>query len=176
MLTSGPFLALVLPFMDMADLPPLETPPMPMGASRIETQAGWFVATDLGFEVEAGLVGAGYLVRFGSGEKVKRGTLATRVATTWFTPDDSEMPMDRYWIGPFVRLEGATELMGRHEGVDFGTVNRAVADLGFRFALGPTHPSAGSIGIGYGVALDRAGTAYAGLKHGIRLQADFALR
>jgi hypothetical protein len=86
------------------------------------------------------------------------------------------MPVDRYGVGPFVRAEAASELMGRHPGWGFGRVNRAAADLGFRFALGPTQPTVGSIGIGYGLAHDLDGLSYEGIKHGIRLQLDFALR
>jgi len=176
MLTSGPLLALVLPVLDISDLPPLQTPPMPVGASRIEIHSGWYVATDIGLEVEAGLVGAGYIVRFQDGTLARRGTLATRLASTWFTLQDSDMPQDRFWVGPFVRAECASELMGRYEGLSFGTVNRAAMDLGFRYSLGPATPGTGSIGIGYGLAHDKDGRSHEGIKHGLRLQLDFALR
>ena len=57
-----------------------------------------------------------------------------------------------------------------------GGVNRAAFDLGFRYPLGPSSPSTGAIGIGYAVAHDRTGVSYEGIKHGVRLQLDFALR
>ena len=175
-LTHGPFLGLILPMLDIADLPPVPTPPMPVGASRIETHAGWYLAGDTGFEVEGGLVGAGYIVRRSDGTNQKRGTLAARVAGTWFTPGESEMPVDRYWVGPFVRAEAASEIFGRHDGPEFGQVNRAAADLGYRYPLGGSVGSAGSLGIGYAVAHDRQGVVYQGIKHGLRLQVDFVLR
>jgi hypothetical protein len=176
MLTSGPLLALVLPMLDLSDLPPMEIPPMPAGASRVEMHAGWYVAKETGMELEGGLVGAGYLVRFSDGSNIKRGTLASRVALSWFTAGESEKPVDSYWVGPFMRIEAASELMGRHRGLDFGTVNRAAGDLGFRFPLSSFFASAGSIAIGYAVAHDREGTTYKGPKHGVRLQVDFALK
>ncbi len=176
MITAGPLLALVLPFLDLTDVPPTQTPPVPVGAARIETHAGAYLSMASGFEIEGGLVGSGYMVRFEDGSKAKKGILGTRIAATWFTPEDSDTPHDRYWIGPFVRTEVGTDLLGRHEGFEFGQVNRAVADLGFRFALGPDHPSTGAIGIGYGLSHDTTGAVYDGIKHGLRLQLDFALR
>jgi hypothetical protein len=132
----GPFLALVLPMLDMADPPPLPTPPMPAGASRIEAHTGWYLAADQGIEAEAGLAGAGYLVRLHDGSTTKRATLGTRASLTFFTPGESEMPLDRYWLGPFGRVEVGSELMGRHSGLGWGQVNRATLDLGLRSALG----------------------------------------
>jgi hypothetical protein len=176
MLTSGPLLALVLPFLDISDLPPMEIPPMPAGASRMELHAGGYLASEKGMELEGGLVGAGYLVRFNDGSSDKRGTLASRVALSWFTAGESERPADRYWVGPFMRIEAQSELMGRHPGLDFGTVNRAAGDLGFRFPMNSFFASTGSVAIGYAVAHDREGTAYEGPKHGVRLQVDFALK
>ena len=146
MLTSGPLLALILPFVDLGDIPPMQTPPMPNGAARMEAHAGWFLAVDTGIEFETSLVGAGYLVSFPDGSRAKRGTLATRLAATWFTPGESDMPLDRFWVGPFIRAEGSTDLLGRHEGLEFGSVNKAVLDFGFRFSLREAHPSDGTSG------------------------------
>jgi hypothetical protein len=169
----GPFLALVLPMLDMADPPPLPTPPMPAGASRIEAHTGWYLAADQGIEAEAGLTGAGYLVRLHDGSTTKRATLGTRASLTFFTPGESEMPLDRYWLGPFGRVEVGSELMGRHSGLGWGQVNRATLDLGLRSALGASAGASTAMSVGYGVVHDREIDA---LTHGIRLQVDFALR
>jgi hypothetical protein len=169
--THGPLLALLLPLFDAADPPPVQTPPMPAGAMRSEIQTGYYIAHDFGWELEATLVGAGYLVGWPDESVTKRGTLWGRVANTWFVYKDSRMVADRYWLGPFARTELGTELMGRYKGEGIATLSRANFDVGYRFGFGA--PGAGAIGFGYGLTHDRVDGA---IDHGIRLQLDIGIR
>ena len=164
-------LALLLPLMDFADPPPLATPPNPAGAMRSEIQTGWYMAHDFGWELEATVVGAGYLVAWPNESITQRGTLWARVANTWFMYKDSVIEADRYWLGPFVRSEAGTELMGRYKGEGISTLNRVNADVGYRFGI--RTPLWGAIGFGYGVTHDRVASAF---DHGVRIQLDIGIR
>lgn len=170
-LTYGPFLALLLPALDAADPPPLATPPMPAGAMRAEVQTGYFIAHDYGWELEATVVGAGYLVGWPDESVTQRGTLWARMANTWFVYKDSVIEADRYWLGPFLRGEVGTELIGRYKGEGIATLNRANFDVGYRFGFGA--PGFGAVGFGYGLTHDRVNEA---LNHGVRIQLDIGIR
>jgi len=138
---------------------------------RAEMVTGWFIADDLGWELEATVAGAGYIVAWPDESMSPRGTLWGRVTNTWFVYKDSSMVAERYWLGPFVRGEAGTELLGRYKDHGIATLNRGNLDVGYRFSFGA--PTWGSIGFGYGVTHDRVASE---IDHGVRIQFEIGMR
>ena len=166
----APFISLAIPFLDIADPPPIQVPPMPAGASRVELSTGLGVVTDMGWETDLALVGGGYLLGWPDGSVEPRGTMWTRLSCTHYTLNDSEMMHDRFWIGPFVRGEVGTELWGRYDFAP-GSLARVGTDFGYRFET--TTLVSGAISLGYGVIRDFRDTK---THHGLKLQLDLMFR
>lgn len=166
----APFVTLALPVLDLADPPPIQVPPMPAGASRIELSSGLGVVSDMGWEFDLAVVGAGYLLAWPDRSVEPRGTLWTRTSATYYTVNGAEMVDDRFWLGPFVRADLGSEIMGRY-GFSPGSLIRVGTDLGFRFETTPL--MSGAIGLGYGVIRDfqQPRTYY-----GMKVQLDLTIR
>jgi hypothetical protein len=166
----APFVILALPVADMADPPPRPTPPTPMGASKAEVRSGVGLVTDDGIEIDLHATGTGYMVAWSKNRFERMGTVWTGATVTYYTPADSEMMADRYWIGPMIRGSIGTEIFGRY-GLKPGALQRMDADLGYRFDM--DHSITGAIAIGLGVVHDDVSKSWT---QGLRLSVEFTLR
>lgn len=146
-----PWLTLTAPVVDLADPPPRPTPPQPAGASRIEVGAGIGLVDDIGWELDLGLVGAGYVVIWKDESVTTSHTLWTRLQATHYMPADSEMMMDRFWIGPLIRGSVGTEIIGRY-GTQPGSLVRYDFSVGLRGNVQPGISAA--FGLGWAVIHD----------------------
>jgi len=143
---------------------------MPMGASKLELRTGLGIATDDGIEIDLHATGVGYVVAWSEREQETVGTAWTGLNVTYYTPADSEMMAERYWIGPYVRGGFSTEIYGRHE-LKPGSLKKVDMDLGYRFHM--ERSISGAIGIGWGVVHDHILSRW---YQGMRLSAEFSLR
>ena len=166
----APFFMLSLPIVDLADPPPRPTPPTPMGASKLEAKTGFGLATDDGVEIDLYAAGTGYVVAWSENKRESLATVWSGVSVTYYTPADSEMTAERYWIGPMIRGGLSTEIFGRY-GTEPGSLKRFDFDLGYRFDMEKS--VSGAISIGWGVVHDQVSSDW---QQGMRLIADFSFR
>jgi len=165
-----PWLTLTAPIVDLADPPPRQTPPKPAGASRIEIGAGVGLTDDIGWEIDLGVVGAGYVIIWPDEHVSTSHTLWTRAQATHYMPADSEMMVDRFWIGPLIRGSIGTELYGRY-GLKPGSMYRYDFSVGLR---GEARPGVtGAFGLGWAVIHDAQQPA---IHHGCQLWGEIMFR
>ncbi len=141
-----------------------------MGASKVDLRSGLGVVTDDGLEIDLHATATGYMVAWSENHFERMGTVWTGATVTYYTPADSEMMADRYWIGPLARGGLSTELYGRY-GLSPGSLKRIDADLGYRFEM--DHSITGAVGLGWGVVHDQRTPAW---QHGMKLWVEFSLR
>jgi len=141
-----------------------------MGASKMELRAGLGLATDDGLEIDLHAIGTGYVVAWNANQADTVSTAWTGLSVTYYTPADSEMIAERYWIGPFVRSGLGTEIYGRH-GLHPGALKRLDVDLGYRFHM--ENSISGALGIGWGIVHDHVLPNWS---QGMRLSVEFAFR
>ena len=166
----SPFLLLSLPVVDLADPPPRPAPPIPMGASKLEARTGVGLSLDDGIEVDLYASGTGYVVAWSEHKRETLGTAWSGFTVTYYTPADSEMIAERYWIGPMIRGGLSTEIFGRY-GLQPGALKRFDFDLGYRFDMETS--VSGAVSIGWGVVHDHISSDW---KQGMRLIVDFSFR
>ena len=165
-----PWLTLMAPVIDLGDPPPRQTPPKPAGASRIELGAGIGITDDIGWELDLGIITAGYLLMWPNEHVSTSHTLWTRVQATHYMPAESEMVADRFWLGPLIRGSVGTEIIGRY-GTQPGAMFRYDFSVGLR---GEAIPGiTGAFGLGWAVIHD---TKAPKIHHGCQLWGEVMFR
>jgi hypothetical protein len=125
---------------------------------------------DIGWELDLGLIGAGYLVAGADSSISTSHTLWTRVQATHYMPAESEMVADRVWIGPLIRGSIGTEILGRY-GFQPGALYRYDFSVGLR---GEAIPGVtGAFGLGWAVVHDAEANA---IHHGCQLWGELMFR
>jgi len=128
------------------------------------------MADDIGWELDVGLIGAGYLVAQSDDSIGTSHTVWTRVQATHYMPAESEMIADRVWMGPLIRGSIGTEILGR-SGVQPGALYRYDFSVGLR---GEARPGiTGAFGLGWAVVHDAEASA---IHHGCQLWGELMFR
>jgi hypothetical protein len=136
----------------------------------LELGVGVGLSDDIGWELDLGLIGAGYLLAWPDEHVSTSHTVWSRVQATHYMPADSEMIAERFWIGPLIRGSIATELVGRY-GTAPGTMFRYDFSVGLRGEASPG--VTGGFGLGWAVIHD---ARQAKIHHGSQLWGELMFR